>query len=95
MIGPQKCCLYNSADLLDTLPQVGGNTTYVPPQPKRDFFICGATKLEANSSRDAVRVRHDLWDVDSHIMSGVRVGQDARAFHDHGDMKISEERILQ
>ncbi len=35
-----------------------------------------------------------LRDVDSHIMSGVRVGQDASAFHDCRDVKFSKEIIL-
>jgi hypothetical protein len=87
--------VYNSAYLLETFAQVGGNTAYVSPQPKRNLFIFGATKHEANGSRDAVRVRHDLRNVDLHIMSGVGVGQDARTFHDRRDMKILEERILQ
>jgi hypothetical protein len=46
----------------------------VPSQTKRDFFILGATELEANVGGDAIGMQNNLRNVDLHIMSGIWVG---------------------
>jgi hypothetical protein len=66
----------------------------MPSESKCNFLILGATQLEADGGSDAIGMRNDLRDVYPHVMSGAGVSQDASAFHDGRDVKISKERIL-
>jgi hypothetical protein len=54
---------HNGPNLLKTFSQVGGYTGNVPSETKGNFFVLGASQLEADSGRDTIGVGYKSTDV--------------------------------